>query len=445
MNKRKTKTTTEQLTQLFVSLFITILVLVNLAFLFISSAYIYHHAQEQSEEVIEAVKENLNPKYDWSALLDAYLAKQDDDAITLTTPQGKTYYSEDAHETFKEIGHRTHYQSMVFTKKHIYFLNTEKHHGFLINVALNIDELFELISWLFLTMLAVNIIVILTSIPLIRRFAHKWGRPIQTMNNEIQSIRKDNHATKITVPQQPLEIKNLAYSFNNLLKFQHNALLREHQFVSDASHELKTPIAAIRGHVNLIKRHGQSHPEIVASSLNYIDKESQKMQVLVNELLTLGRIDYSNNEVTKIDLVKISSDVITEVGSVYPQKICTHLPEKLDFAIQTTDFRNIVHNLVENAAKYSPEDSEINVSLLQKDMQVIFKVANHGIGIAPENREKIFDRFYREDNSHSSKIAGSGLGLAIVKSEINKYHGKITVESNSPQGTIFTVYLPVEK
>lgn len=169
------------------------------------------------------------------------------------------------------------------------------------------------------------------------------------------------------------------------------------------------------------------------------------MQALVNELLTLGRIDYSNSKITKIDLVKIISDVITEVSSVYPQKICTHLPEKLDFPIQTPDFRNIVHNFMGNAAKYSPANSEINISLLQKDMQVIFKVADHGMGIAPENRKKIFDRFYREDNSHSSKIAGSGLGLAIVKSEINKYHGKITIENNSPQGTIFTVYLPIEK
>ncbi|MCP9331145.1 two-component sensor histidine kinase [Lactobacillus kefiranofaciens] len=442
----KVKTTTEQLTQLFVSLFTIILVLVNIAFLVISSAYIYHHAQERSQDIAEAVEENLNPEYDWTALLDAYLAKQEDDAITLTTPQGRTYYSEDAHETFKKIGYHRHYQSMVFTEKHIYFLNSATHHGFRINVALNIDELFALISWLFFTMLGINALAILISIPLIRRFAHKWSRPIQHMNAEIKDIRNGNRArTKITVPQQPMEIKNLARSFNNLLAFQHNALQREHQFVSDASHELKTPIAAIRGHVNLIKRHGQSHPEIVASSLNYIDKESQKMQALVNELLTLGRIDYSNSKITKIDLVKIISDVITEVSSVYPQKICTHLPEKLDFPIQTTDFRNIVHNLMGNAAKYSPANSEINISLLQKDMQVIFKVADHGMGIAPENRKKIFYRFYREDNSHSSKIAGSGLGLAIVKSEINKYHGKITIENNSPQGTIFTVYLPIEK
>ena len=80
-----------------------------------------------------------------------------------------------------------------------------------------------------------------------------------------------------------------------------------------------------------------------------------------------------------------------------------------------------------------------------KDEKLLFQVADHGIGISRENRDKIFERFYREDKSHSSKVSGSGLGLAIVKAEVDKYRGQITVEDNSPQGTIFSVYLPEEK
>lgn len=444
--QNKAKTTTSQLTKLFVSLFVAILVLVNIAFLVISSGYIYYNAKSQSEQVITAVEENLEPQDDWSALLDAYLAKQDDDAIILTTPQGRTYYSEDAHETFKDINHKRHYQNFVVSHKHIYFLAREVHHGYHIHVALNVDELFNLITWLLLTMLGINLVAILISILLIRRFAHKWSRPIQTMNAEIQDIRKNKTPErKVTIPDNPLEIRNLAQSFNNLLSFQNNALKREQQFVSDASHELKTPIAAIRGHVNLIKRRGQSNPEIISTSLDYIDSESKKMQLIVNELLTLGRIDQNNDDVTPIDLVKIVSDVVNEVQTVYPQKIISNLPEQLLFPIKPTDFRNIAHNLVENAAKYSPADSEINVVLKKQADKLLFQVADHGIGISQENREKIFERFYREDKSHSSKVGGSGLGLAIVKAEVDKYHGQITVEDNTPQGTIFSVYLPKEK
>ena len=444
--QNKAKTTTSQLTKLFVSLFVAILVLVNIAFLVISSGYIYYNAKSQSEQVITAVEENLEPQYDWSALLDAYLAKQDDDAIILTTPQGRTYYSEDAHETFKDINHKRHYQNFVVSHKHIYFLAREVHHGYRIHVALNVDELFNLITWLLLTMLGINLVAILISILLIRRFAHKWSRPIQTMNAEIQDIRKNKTPErKVTIPDNPLEIKNLAQSFNNLLSFQNNALKREQQFVSDASHELKTPIAAIRGHVNLIKRRGQSNPEIISTSLGYIDSESKKMQLIVNELLTLGRIDQNNDDVPPIDLVKIVSDVVNEVQTVYPQKIISNLPEQLLFPLKPTDFCNITHNLVENAAKYSPADSEINVVLKKQADKLLFQVTDHGIGISQENREKIFERFYREDKSHSSKVGGSGLGLAIVKAEVDKYHGQITVEDNTPQGTIFSVYLLKEK
>lgn len=444
--QNKAKTTTSQLTKLFVSLFVAILVLVNIAFLVISSGYIYYNAKSQSEQVITAVEENLEPQDDWSALLDAYLAKQDDDAIILTTPQGRTYYSEDAHETFKDINHKRHYQNFVVSHKHIYFLAREVHHGYRIHVALNVDELFNLITWLLLTMLGINLVAILISILLIRRFAHKWSRPIQMMNAEIQDIRKNKTPErKVTIPDNPLEIKNLAQSFNNLLSFQNNALKREQQFVNDASHELKTPIAAIRGHVNLIKRRGQSNPEIISTSLDYIDLESKKLQLMVNELLTLGRIDQNNDDVTPIDLVKIISDVVNEVQTVYPQKIISNLPEQLLFPIKPTDFCNIAHNLVENAAKYSPADSEINVVLKKQADKLLFQVADHGIGISQENREKIFERFYREDKSHSSKVGGSGLGLAIVKAEVDKYHGQITVEDNTPQGTIFSVYLPKEK
>src|SRR5699024_12279564 len=104
----------------------------------------------------------------------------------------------------------------------------------------------------------------------------------------------------------------------------------------------------------------------------------------------------------------------------YPHKIHTDMPQELLFRIKPPDFRNIVHNLVENAAKYSPEHSDINISLTQKENQILFQVADHGIGIAAKNREKIFQRFYREDTSHSSKIKGSGqIGRASCRERMN--------------------------
>ena len=101
--------------------------------------------------------------------------------------------------------------------------------------------------------------------------------------------------------------------------------------------------------------------------------------------------------------------------------------------------------MLENAAKYSPTNSTINVQLTADDSQIVLKVTDQGQGIAKENRQKVFERFYREDESHSNKVAGSGIGLSIVKMIIEKYHGKIMIRDNEPVGTIFTVYLPKQK
>lgn len=122
-----------------------------------------------------------------------------------------------------------------------------------------------------------------------------------------------------------------------------------------------------------------------------------------------------------------------------------NMPERLEYQIVTGDWQSLVHNVLENAAKYSPLNSIIKVSLHSINNQIMFQVIDQGCGIAKENRQKIFERFFREDTSHASRIAGSGIGLAIVKKIVEKYKGEIKVQSNQPQGTIFTIYLPQQK
>lgn len=261
------------------------------------------------------------------------------------------------------------------------------------------------------------------------------------MSAEIDAITpQSDRLQTLTVPKQPLEVHKVAQSFNQLLGRQYQVMQREKEFIANASHELKTPLAGILGHVNLIRRHGDKHPELIAKSLRYIDQEAQRMSQLINELLIL-----EGHQTKKLTEINLSQVVLAEVKSLqgaYHQKIITDLDPELSYRITTGDFQSLVHNLLENAAKYSPPDSTINVQLTADDHQIILSVADQGQGIARENREKVFERFYREDESHSNKVAGSGIGLAIVKMIIEKYHGKITIRDNEPSGTIFTVYLP---
>ncbi len=441
MNK-KIRTTSQQLTQLFLTLFIIILFLVNLAFAGISTAFIYNNAHEQAEEVIDTISKNKN---EWKLFLNAYLARQSNDAISLKTPKGKTVYSEDGEELFEKVKNHRNYNNVVFMENSVYYLRTANEDGYRISVILNVDDLFTLVTHLLLAIIILNLIAIICSIPLIKRFSRKWSQPLEKIDQDIEAIEHQTTAKKkVFVPKQPAEIHHLAQSFNKLLEYQDKAIQREQQFVTDASHELKTPLAAIRGHINLIKRRGKEHPEIVAKSLQYIDSESSRMEILVNELLELGRAKKQHQSINPIDLVPIvqkESEILEQEYNTCSVYISS--PTKLFYPIEVKDFRLIIHNLLDNAAKYSQNNAKIKVELQKDNGYLILRVKDQGIGIREENYDKIFDRFYREDQAHSSQIKGTGIGLAIVKDIVTKYHGKISVSANTPKGTIFEIKLPL--
>ncbi|MBB1079224.1 HAMP domain-containing histidine kinase [Limosilactobacillus sp. STM2_1] len=445
MKKNYSVTAARQLTRLFLGLFITILVVINLVFIVTASDLIYRYADDQAEEVVETIEKDWPINKSHETFLNAYVARQDDDAIEITDGQQK-FASPKAHKIFKRISHRNlAIKNLQITRHGIYYLRQEKlHHDRIVKVAINVDDLIKLTGWLLIVTILINIAAIMASIPIIHRLAHRWTRPLTNLSREIDSIvPQNNNLQTLTIPQQPLEVKKVAQSFNQLLKRQYQAMQREKEFIANASHELKTPLAGILGHVNLIRRHGKQHPELVTKSLKYIDQETQRMSQLVNELLILE--GHHTKPLTEIALPEIIVDEVRSLQGAYHHKFVMDLQPALLYRITKGDFQSLVHNLLENAAKYSPHNSVIRIQLTSNSDQIILKVADRGQGIAKENRQKVFDRFYREDESHSNKITGSGIGLAIVKAIVEKYHGQITIHDNDPVGTIFTVYLPRQK
>ena len=445
MKKIQPITATRQLTKLFLGLFATILVVINLLFVITASDLIYRYADDQAEEVIETIEEDWPENKNRETFLNAYVARQDDDAIEVLDGQEK-FTSPKAHKIFKRIDHRSFaIKNLQLTQHGVYYLRREKlHHNRMVKIAINVDDLIKLAGWLLIVTMLISLGVIIFSIPAIHRLAHRWTKPLTNLSDEVDTTTpQSNQLQKLTIPQQPLEVKKVAQSFNQLLERQYQVMQQEKEFIANASHELKTPIAGILGHVNLIRRHGKQHPELIAKSLKYIDQETQRMSQLVNELLILE--GHHTKTMTEVDLSKIVDSEVKSLQGAYQRKFITKLPPKVFYRMTTGDFQSLVHNLLENAAKYSPVNSTINIQLTTGNGQIIFNVADQGRGIAKENRTKVFDRFYREDESHSNTIAGSGIGLAIVKMIVEKYHGRITIHDNDPVGTIFTVYLPQQK
>ncbi|MFD1901938.1 sensor histidine kinase [Enterococcus termitis] len=270
------------------------------------------------------------------------------------------------------------------------------------------------------------------------RFSKKLTGSLAVMNEEITKLEGSGEEQVLTVPKTPQEVRNISRSFNQLLDRQRLSLKREQQFVTDASHELRTPLAAIRGHVNLIKRRGEKHPEVIPTSLAYIDKESKRMELLVEQLLTLGRLE-TLAEAEAFDLSLLIQQTLDELSVMMNQELNVQIKAGIMIKGQKEHFYQITRNLVENAMKYTETSGTITVSLDSNEHQLVFSVEDSGVGIPDEDKAKVFERFYRVDQSRSSEIAGTGIGLAIVKGLVEHYHGTITITDAQPKGTCFTV------
>ncbi|SQC68466.1 Signal transduction histidine-protein kinase ArlS [Listeria fleischmannii subsp. fleischmannii] len=308
-------------------------------------------------------------------------------------------------------------------------------------LAIDTEAIFESVSNVFIIGIFLNIATLVIGVLLIYFVVRKWSFKLRQMTDEISEIRKNNQSLgRLTVPENPVEMYEVATAFNQLMEAQHKAMEREKQFITDASHELRTPLAAIRGHVQLIKRRGNDHPEIIQESIHFIDQESKRIEKMSNQLLTLEKYEQQSTE--KLNLSDLVQDEIEKMSFLHDYLVEYEIEDAILFHAAKTDIQEILQNLLENAIKYTDAHKKIAVFLKENEKSIELLVEDNGIGIPDEAKEKIFERFYRVDSSHSSEIEGTGIGLSIVKKMVEKYHGTLIVRDNKPKGTVFQITFP---
>lgn len=220
------------------------------------------------------------------------------------------------------------------------------------------------------------------------------------------------------------------------------------EFVSNVSHELRTPLTVISGFVQTLGNWELLSDSDRQTSLTIIELETQRLKKLISELLVLSRIegemDGSRTELfSPPDAASESVRAIKPVADEKQIRLYTAIGHTCKLAGRDLWFKQIVMNLLENAVKYSQPETEVRLELSENaSSQVVLNVSDEGIGIAEEELDKIFDRFYRVEKSRNSAIAGSGLGLSITKLMVEEFGGTITVSSTPGKGSIFTVKLP---
>ncbi|MBS3886217.1 MAG: HAMP domain-containing protein [Dethiobacter sp.] len=278
-------------------------------------------------------------------------------------------------------------------------------------------------------------------------FAHHITVPIESLTAATEQIARGDLTQRVSVRSKD-EIGRLAGQFNHMAGRLQEMTRQLREFVSNASHEMRTPLTSL----NILVKSLREYPleaEEREDFLADIDQEVERLIHLVESLLDLTRLDRLGAEDTmsRTDIVPTVRNTLEMLKKRAEEKSIAleySLPESTEpvFAV-LHQVKQVVFNLLDNAIKYTPEGGHVQVGLFQEPERLLLSVTDSGIGIPPEHREKIFERFYRVDKARSREQGGTGLGLAIVKEIVTRHGGEILVEDNeNGLGTTFIVTWP---
>ncbi len=271
-------------------------------------------------------------------------------------------------------------------------------------------------------------------------------KPIDDMITTTKSISAYDLKTRLNVVDSHDELKELAETFNQMLERIHNAYELQNRFVSDASHELRTPIAVIQGYANLLQRWGKEEKDVLDESVAAIKNETDNMKVLVEKLLFLARADKDTQKLEKtlFSLNELVDEVVRETRLIAPEhRITSESNAIVSLEADRGLLKQALRIFIDNSIKYSPPGGTISINSYLGNKQVQIWVEDNGIGISAEDLPYVFNRFYKCDKSRTRESGGTGLGLSIAKWIIEKHRGVINIESTLNQGTKITIKLPM--
>jgi len=267
---------------------------------------------------------------------------------------------------------------------------------------------------------------------------------LKALAGKLDNINAAKLDTRISVGETQSELQSLAAAINAMLDRINESYRSQVRFVSDASHELRTPISVIQGYANLLDRWGKKDEKALQESIDAIKGEAANMKEMVEQLLFLARGDNNTMalNIERFDLASLAEEVLRETqmidsGHEYIDNLNSVLIEADKSLI-----KQAMRILVDNAVKYTPPGRRITVSVSSTQGNACLTVQDEGIGIAPESVPRVLDRFYRADESRARATGGTGLGLSIAKWITERHDGHIEILSRENIGTRITLLLP---
>lgn len=302
-----------------------------------------------------------------------------------------------------------------------------------------VEENLQILRWV---LILAAVIILIPTIIAGRILSGIILRPILSLIGTMENNRRQGAFQRLQLNKRSNdELQQMAVTYNRMMDWMEESFRKQQQFVSDASHELKTPLTVIESYANLLKRWGREKPEVRDEAIEAIHTEAKRMKTLTHQMLDLAQDD--THEVLRletVDLGELCRETVRPLSRTSGRMISVNVEGEVLAWGDAEKLKQLMFILVDNALKYSEDAVDIQVETTEQGPRI--QVVDRGIGIPEQDRGRIFERFYRVDKARSRQTGGSGLGLSIAKRIVSAHRGQLSVSSTEGKGTVMMIQLP---
>lgn len=353
-----------------------------------------------------------------------------------------------------DFGHATRYSESL-GENLLYVAQVSMYSDYILRIAIPFTGIKDYLRVIFPMLLLGIAVAFVISIVIGIRFMNTVTEPLYEISAEMEKAHREELDFNFkTYKYEELNIisnatMRLSREIRERISQVENERRIRQEFFSNASHELKTPITAIKGYAELLDNGFAQDDETKKNFIRRILKTTDNMTNLINDILMISRLEAKETEVTfsEVRMNPLLDDVLEALEplaancQVTLQREC----EPLTVYASAKQLRELLMNLIGNGIQYNQPGGSVWVTIRRQGEKLLLEVRDDGVGISPEDQSRIFTRFYRVDKGRSRKMGGTGLGLAIVKHIVEYYDGEIKLESNPGEGSTFLVSIPLER
>ncbi|MDC3417156.1 HAMP domain-containing sensor histidine kinase [Aquibacillus salsiterrae] len=319
-----------------------------------------------------------------------------------------------------------------------------------VEIVRNLENFDSLINQILMLVIVTGFVAILLSLLGGRLISFQLLKPINSMIRTMKRIKENGLKERVQINKQRDEMTELGIMFNELMDNLEQSFHQQQQFAEDASHELKTPLSIIHGHLSLIHRWGKDNPKVLERSIYLSLNETNRLIHLVSELLTLSRVEESTINQSLLEEVNLKDSLLDIIENFQTVNNDFEISSTMDIDTEFTlkilksHLEQIMIILLDNAIKYSTNEKVIQINVKHTNKQLTIEVKDFGVGIPKEELPFVRNRFYRVDKARSRKHGGNGLGLSIATRLLDIYRGTIEVDSVYGKWTKVQISFPLD-